>query len=184
MTAADSVNLRIYVPTVTNPTVPENAKGPKTALVSGDQKKADFEVLAELGVVSSVSDMNGYKLLDWKPAVASYYNSSSNSQRVSAANSSATNIPNFISSDIFQKSDLPDGTIIIVDEGYQYRPEGWTDLNSKTSPRPDNVSENVVVVNSNWWGGYQYRAFNLSAIATKTMTAQDAPHLRIYVPTK
>ncbi len=184
MTEADNANLRVYVPTVANPTIPEGAEGPKTALVSGDQKKADFEVLAALGFVASANDASKYTLFDWKPMVASYYNSGSNSQRVSAANSSATNIPNFISSEIFEKDALPEGTIIIVDEGYQYRPEGWTNLNTKTSPRPDNVSENVIVVSAQWWGSYKYRAFNLSAIVTKTMTAEDAPHLRIYVPTK
>ncbi|MBQ9747452.1 MAG: DUF4886 domain-containing protein [Clostridia bacterium] len=184
MTAEDNANLRVYVPTVANPTIPEQAEGPKTALVSGDQKKADFEVLAALGTVSSASKASDYTLLDWKPTVASYYNSSSNSQRVSAANSSASNIPNFISSDMFTPADLPEGTIIIVDSGYQYRPEGWTNLSAKTSPRPDNVTENVVVVSAGWWGSYKHRAFSLSATVTKTMTAADAAHLRIYVPTK
>ena len=183
MTADDNAHFRVYVPTVANPTIPEGQKKPTTALVtSGDQKAADFEVLAKLGVVSSASDMTKYNVFDWKPTVASYYNSSSNSTRISAANSTATNIPNFISSDIFQKKDLPVGTIIIVDAGYQYRPEGWTKLDSKTSPRPDNVDANVVVVNEGWWGSYAYRAFNVSAIATKTMTAADGAHFRIYVP--
>lgn len=183
MTVADNTALRIYVPTVANPTLPESQKKPTTALVSsGDQMKADFEVLAELGIVSSVNDMSGYTTLNWNPQVASYYNSSSNSTRVSSANSTATNIPNFTSSDLFTKDALPEGTIIIVDEGYQYRPEAWTNLNAKTNPRPGNVSDNVVVVDANWWGSYTHRAFNLSAIATKNMTAADSAHLRIYVP--
>ncbi len=162
---------------------PEDPNKPKTALVtSGDQKKADFEVLAKLGIISSASDASKYTVLDWKPQVASYYNSGSNSTRVSSANSTASNIPNFTSSLIFEKDALPVGTIIIVDEGYQYRPEGWKNLNTKTSPRPDNVSENVVVVDEAWCGNYTHRAFNLSAIATKKMTAADSAHLRIYVP--
>lgn len=183
MTAADNDYFRVYVPVVANPTIPESQKKPTTALVtSGDQKKADFEVLAALGVVSSANDMTKYEVFDWNPMVASYYNSSSNSTRISAENSTASNIPNFISSDIFQKKDLPVGAIIIVDEGYQYRPEAWTSLGSKTSPRPENVDTNVIVVDNNWWASYSYRAFNLSALVTKTMTEADAAHLRIYVP--
>jgi hypothetical protein len=183
MTAEDNTALRVYVPVVANPTLPEGQKKPTTALVSsGDQMKADFEVLQKLGVVSSANDMSKYTAFDWKPQVASYYNSSSNSTRVSSANSTASNIPNFNSSEIFEKSALPEGTIIIVDEGYQYRPEGWTDLNAKTNPRPGNVSDNVTVVDANWWGKYTHRAFNLSAIATKNMTAADSAHLRIYIP--
>ncbi len=182
MTAADSENLRVYIPTVENPTIPESEKKPETELLpSGDQMAADFAVLEKLGV-ASVGAMNSYTLFDWNPTVASYYNSSSNSNRISSANSSATNIPNFTSSNIYTKEALPVGTIIIVDKGYQYRPEGWTDLNTKTSPRPENVTSNVIVVDDNWWGNYQYRAFNLSATATKTMTEADSAHLRIYIP--
>ena len=69
-----------------------------------------------------------------------------------------------------------------MDEGYQYRPEGWTDLGAKTNPRPGNVTDNVTVVDANWWGKYTHRAFNLSATATKNMTAADSAHLRIYIP--
>ena len=183
MTADDNEALRVYVPTVENPTIPESEKKPETALTpSGDQMQADFEVLVKLGIVASADKMSGYTVFDWKPQVASYYNSSSNSTRISSANSSASNIPNFTSSDMFTKADLPVGTIIIVDRGYQYRPEGWTDLNAKTSPRPDNVTTNVTVVTEGWWARYNHRAFNLSAIATKTMTDADSAHLRIYVP--
>ena len=182
MTAEDSENLRVYIPTVENPAIPESEKKPETELLpSGNQMEADFAVLEQLGLVSSGA-MTGYTLFDWNPQVASYYNSSSNSTRISSANSSATNIPNFTSSDIYTRDVLPVGTIIIIDKGYQYRPEGWTDLNTKTSPRPENVTANVIVVDENWWGSYQYRAFNLSATATKTMTEADSAHLRIYVP--
>lgn len=185
MTSTDSENLRVYVPTVENPTIPESQKKPTTALVtSGDQMKADFEVLAALGIVSSASDMSNYTALDWNPQVASYYNSGASSTLVSSANSTAANIPNFTSSAMFQKESLPEGTIIIVDEGYQYRPEGWVTLSTKnsSSTRPANVDDNVVVVDSAWWGDFTYRAFNLSAVSTKTMTTSDSAHLRIYVP--
>ena len=182
MTAADCEKLRVYVPTVEDPTIPESQRKPETELLpSGDQMKADFEVLEKLGLLYA-DKMSGYALFDWKPQVASYYNSSSNSNRISSANSNASNIPNFTSSDIFTKADIPVGTIIIVDKGYQYRPEGWSDLNAKTSPRPENVSTNVIVVDESWWAKYEYRAFNLSALATKTMTQADSAHLRIYVP--
>jgi hypothetical protein len=184
MTAEDSENLRVYIPTVENPTIPESEKKPETELLpSGDQKAADFAVLEKLGLVSAGA-ADSYTLFDWNPTIASYYNSSNGSALVSSANSSATNIPNFTSSDIFTKADLPVGTIIIVDKGYQYRPEGRTDLNAKTSPRPGNVTANVTVVDETWWASYEYRAFNLSATATKIMNEADSAHLRIYVPQK
>jgi hypothetical protein len=84
----------------------------------------------------------------------------------------------------YAKAELPVGSVIIVDSGYQYRPEGWVSETSKTSPRPGNVTTAAVQVTEAWWGNYTIRAFNLSAVATKVMTDEDVVHLRIYVPKK
>ena len=158
MTAADSAHLRIYVP--------------KTA-VKVDEPTP--EVLTEEDF-----DLTKYTKIDWSPVVGSYYNSTSNSNRVTAG---ATNVPFFTSSKMFTKTDLPVGTIIVVDSGYQYRPEGWKGLSTKTSSRPGNVTTNVVVVDDAWWGTFDHRAFNLSYIGSTTnMKESDSAHLRIYVP--
>ena len=98
-----------------------------------------------------------------------YYNSTGGSSLTSAAGgSTATNLSQFAATQIFQKSEIPNGSVIIQKEGYQYRPEGWTALTEKnaSSARPANVqasSDNLtVVVNDSWWGSWNYRAFNLA----------------------
>ncbi len=62
----------------------------------------------------------------------------------------------------FTKEDIPIGSIIVLADGWRYRPEGWTDEGRLTSARPGNKTDKLIVVNDGWWGSYIYRAFNLS----------------------
>lgn len=125
-----------------------------------------------------------YHLIDLDLMVNSYYNSSTNSTRNSKyTNSKSMLLDYYYSTDIFRKVELPNGTIIRLADGYQYRPEGWTALNAKTEARPENTTESVVVVDSAWWGGFSYRAFNVAYVgADKAIKAEDMNALRIYVP--
>jgi hypothetical protein len=95
----------------------------------------------------------------------------------------ANNSKNFFATMRFTRETLPAGSIIILEDGWQYRPEGWI-TDSVQSSRADNTTEPYVVVTEEWWGNYTIRAFNLSAVATKVMADADAVHLRIYVPKK
>jgi hypothetical protein len=77
------------------------------------------------------------------------------------------------------------GTVIEVDSGYQYRPEGWVTLDSKNTVRPDNVKTARVVIDEAWWGDYNYRAFNLSKADLSDICTdfeESITHFRIYVP--
>lgn len=139
----------------------------------------DGEIFTSLGL--NIAD---YEALDWLLEVQAYYNSKNQIGIYNAQTSSASNVPNFIASKLLTKAELPVGSVIIVDSGYQYRPEGWVSETSKTSPRPGNVTTAAVQVTEAWWGNYTIRAFNLSAVATKVMTDEDVVHLRIYVPKK
>jgi hypothetical protein len=116
--------------------------------------------------------------------VEAYYNSKNGIEIVNHSNSTANNIPNFIASKLLKKEDLPVGSVIIVDSGYQYRPEGWITETTKNSSRPGNVTTAAIQITEAWWGNYTIRAFNLSAVTTKVMTDEDVVHLRIYVPKK
>ena len=96
-----------------------------------------------------------------------------------------SNYVRFVASPIYQKADIPNGSIIIIKPGSQYRPEGWTDLNVKNGTasgnsgysRPDNVTTTVVQVNDTWWGAWNYRAFNLSYVVNTNLTDATADSL-------
>lgn len=67
---------------------------------------------------------------------------------------------------IFTKDELPNGTVIVVKPGYQYRPDAWVSLSSKNSNRPGNVTTSIVTVDDAWWGSFNYRGFNLLEVTT------------------
>ena len=125
-----------------------------------------------------------YHLIDLDIMLGSYYNSSANSTRNSKYTNDKSLIrDNYFNTDIFDRNDLPVGTIIRINEGYQYRPEGWIKTSEKNTNRPDNTSQNAIVVDSAWWGDYNYRAFNISSTtANVVMTADDVHAFQIYVP--
>lgn len=90
----------------------------------------------------------------------------------------------FICTEGFDKEKLPVGSVIIIDSGYQYRPDGWTG-NTKNTSRPGNVTTNFVVVDDAWWGDYVVRGFNLSSTsgtAINQIPYEATAHLRIYIP--
>ncbi len=185
MTENDIRHLRIYLPKSANPVPPTKEPGmadindtaPETPTVSAPAD--DAAAFASLGL-----DIANYTAIDWVLEVEAYYNSNYGTGIFNAQTSTQSNVPNFIASPLMTREDLPVGSVIIVDEGYKYRPEGWVSEDSKntSSTRPGNISTPVVQVTEEWWGKWTIRAFNLSAATARKMVAEDAVHLRIYVP--
>jgi hypothetical protein len=141
-------------------------------------------------VLQAALTMEGYELLDWQPVGCSHWNATSaNPTRLNTReNSDLTNLCYFVSSGkMFTREDIPIGSIIEIDEGYQYRPEGWVTLTRQPSAnRPTPVREKKVVVTEEWWGDFVYRSFNVSFIGSKTdvrgIEEETASHFRIWVP--
>ena len=63
---------------------------------------------------------------------------------------------------VFTKENLPNGSIVWVNSGWQYRPEGWVDSETLNETRPENVTTKYILVTEEWWGNYTVRAFNIS----------------------
>ena len=131
-----------------------------------------------------LADTSKYTKLELEFTIGAYYYSTAYASTLqSSANSTASNIPYFAATQIFSKEEIPVGSVIVVDAGYQYRPEAWTSLTAKTANRPGNVTEEIVVVDEAWWGNFNYRAFNLSYIGSTTnVKADDTVHLNVYIP--
>ena len=85
----------------------------------------------------------------------------------------------------FSREELPIGTIIELESGYAYRPEGWIDA-ARNTTRPADVTSSRVVVDEAWWGEYTERAFNINANGKPVITDANydliASALKIYVP--
>lgn len=125
--------------------------------------------------------------MDWTD-LAYYYSSSKYSDIVTTAANSNT----CICSQIFKKEEIPNGSLVVVTSGYQYRPEAWVELdqlngaNGNGIARPAMVTEQLLtVVDDAWWGEWNYRAFNISNSAkTSLVGATEAAHeaFAVFVP--
>lgn len=125
-------------------------------------------------------DPGNYYALNLGVTTVAYYNSSTGNANLS------TNMRAYAATRLFQKTEIPNGSIIVQKSGYQYRPEGWTALNQKTNPRPDVVQDQIVVVDDAWWGNYNYRGFNLSKAGAPSLSDAEQAQLEksfgIFVP--
>ena len=185
MDESDIAHFRIYVPKSANPVPPVKEPGMADINDTTPEETTPPESTDDAAAFASLGlNIADYEVLDWFLQSQAYYNSKNQIGIYNAQTSNATNIPNFIASKLLTKEDLPVGSVIIVDSGYQYRPEGWVTETTKNSSRPGNVTTAAVQVTEAWWGNYTIRAFNLSAVATRAMADGDAMHLRIYVPKK
>lgn len=81
---------------------------------------------------------------------------------VTTAITSQSNQQYYWCSQKFTKEDLPVGSLIVLADGYSYRPEGWLESGANTaSSRPANTNESIIEITESWWGNYTHRAFNI-----------------------
>ena len=138
----------------------------------------------------------GYKLDDYTKLELTYnkyafYNSTDGTKGGVIQNKenvpTATNLGQFVATGIIDKANIPNGSVLVVCDGYQYRPEGWQVKGEKnTASRPGNVTTATVVVDDAWWGNFNYRAFNLAYAGNPGIPVTEMDHViasfAIYVP--
>ena len=92
----------------------------------------------------------------------------------------------FIATKKFTKDEIPVGSVIVLDKGYMYRPEGWQTADAvNENTRADNSTSRVVEVTEVWWSNYTLRAFNITTNPSASIVGKEeevASHFRIYVP--
>ena len=167
MTESDLDKLRVYVP----------KKTPNFEKYS-ELNEADISVLTAAG-----KDASQYQVLNLDMMLAAFYKSTNSATIFNGLVYSHTDFPKWMATQIFDKTDLPNGTVISLKSGYEYRPEGWVDLNTPMAERSEIVTASTVIVDDAWWGSFNYRAFNVSAFGEASfLSCADFNALRIYVP--
>ena len=168
LTENDLDKLRIYIPKKTDDTFAKYS----------DLTQDDIATLTAANL-----DPSKYQVLNLDVTYAAYYNSKYDPNLLSGKlqlNSNA--FFKVAATQLFEKSDLPNGTVISIKSGYQYRPEGWVDALTSTAVRPDYVTTSIVTVDDAWWGNFNYRAFNIAHEGEKSdIVFGDETALRIYV---
>lgn len=103
-----------------------------------------------------------YEKYGWTTA-GGYWDSTDPSKYNSRFEATSGFVAQFVTTKRFTKAELPVGSVIKIESGWQYRPEAWTsDTVQPSATRPVNVTTTYIKVTEQWWGNYIYRAFNVS----------------------
>ena len=125
-----------------------------------------------------------YRMLRIEITTYRYYNSTDKNM----ISTPGTNMKNYAATEILPKERIPNGSLIVQKDGFQYRPEGWTALDEVTVGRPANVTDMLVEVDDAWWREFNYRGFNLAEKGNPTLDDARQEALKsafgIFVPVK
>ncbi len=131
-------------------------------------------------------DLSKYTLLDWKYLENTYWNCTSKAGTTTPGSSAGTYHQNVCSDRKYSLTELPHGTIFIVDSGWQYRMELYIEENAKyTGKRPSMTTQNFFVLDAATTKDANFIAWNISSSPKTDISQiyeQAACHLRIYVP--
>lgn len=162
------------------------SKNPKVALTEDDDMSYSFGIFVpkpgtEEIIVNAGYSPSDYTKLELNITENAHYNSDAGNSDLNFT------MPNYDATQIFSRDDIPNSSLIVVKSGFQYRPDGWVKLNAGDDvTRPGNVTQNLVVVDDEWWGDFNYRGFNLAIAGTPALTddqhAQIKSAFAIYVP--
>ncbi len=184
VTTAIKTPLAVTQSTVTTGTRPEGdapVEDPTIQLSPADFIEADTALAAQNSI-----DLSKYTLLEWNYLENTYWNSTSKATTTVPKSSAGTYNQNVCCDKKYTLTEVPVGTIFIVDEGWQYRLEGFVTENAKyTGTRPGMITQNFFVLDANFLGDMNYLVWNISSNPKSDISklyAQAACHLRIYVP--
>lgn len=121
----------------------------------------------------SVRELEGYNLsnyyeIDGELVGCSYWDSTdaSNYNKRISNNSGVSN--RYVSTKRFTSSTLPTNSLVIIDEAFGVCPEAWTS-DAQQSTNQTDVYQNVIEIDSSFWSGYQYRAFNIFKVGKQPL---------------
>ncbi len=144
--------------------------------------EAQSRISAEKLLASVGRDVGSYTELDTADTLHGYYDSTG----PSALRTWADDALLYYATKIFAKSQLPVGSLIIIEEGYQYRPEAWVKMSKWNDPalRPGVENRTVIEIDEEWWGDWRFRAFNVCHESGRPLTNSDLGRIHIFVPNK
>lgn len=146
----------------------------------GDCYDLDATLASGVGI-----DLTKYRILEYEYIENGFYNCLSSSKVTNPAESASSYKQNVCTKKIFTKAEIPEGSVIICDLGWQYRPEMWVNTSQKATARPTIITAAVTVLDASFWGNDQYLAWNISSSPKgdiSALYAAAASHVRVYIP--
>ena len=130
--------------------------------------KAPAEVTVSQYKTEPLFDESKYTRLEISWNAFGYWYSTSSANHHNLVKT-ASNSNKFYATQMFTKDQLPVGSVIILADGWQYRPEAWKSEGVQAS-RPSLTSATKITVTESWWADYTHRAFNLSKKGSPVLT--------------
>lgn len=166
-----------------------------TAKFSSDIKKIAIESvnnaiakpyeITESEYKAKTIDFDSLELATVEWQKESYWNSNAKDTYANITTGDTTSKSFIATKNRFNRDTLPVGSVIVLKEGYQYRPDAWLG-DMQTEERPGNVSTPIIEITNEWWGDYIYRAFNLSNVSTTETKVNDLVDVsdvfKLYLP--
>lgn len=112
---------------------------------------------ADTGSTNANIDLSKYTQVPISFTKNAYYNSSNGTGLTTGTDTAGK----YFATKTFTKETLPVGSVIVIADGWKYRPEAWKGT-AATSSRPGEVSTTTVTVTEEWWGSWTTRGFNIS----------------------
>jgi hypothetical protein len=190
--AKEAVKTAIATPlAVTQSTITTGEKPAGDTPVDDPSIKLDIADFVEADTTLAKTyniDLSKYTQLQWNYLENTYWNSTSKATTTVPKSTASTYQQNVCCDRKYSITELPVGTVFIVDEGWQYRLEGFVTENAKyTGTRPGMVTQNFFVLDEAFLKDMQYIVWNISSNPKTNISqiyAQAACHLRIYVSNK
>ncbi len=130
-------------------------------------------------------DLSQYTEIDAELVGCSLWNSTDSSNYNKRISNSSGTSNYYVSTKRFTSSTLPVGSLVVIDDAFGVRPEAWVS-DAKQDTRPGETYANVIEVDSSFFSGYLYRAFNIFKIGKsdplKGQYDQIFDGFHIYVP--
>lgn len=137
---------------------------------------------------SNSIDLSKYELLDWNYLENTYWYCTSKPGTITPTSSAGTYHQNICTDRKYSLTELPHGTIFILDDGWQYRLELYTEENAKyTGKRLGMSTKRFFVLDAATTKDANFIAWNIASNPKTDISqiyAQAHCHLRVYVPKK
>ena len=129
-------------------------------------------------------DLSQYTEIDAELVGCSYWNSTDGSNYNKRQSNVKDSSNYYTSTKRFTSESLPVGSLVVVDDSFGFCPEAWVS-DSAQGTRPAERYDNVLEIDSSFFNGYLYRAFNIFKAGKTELKGQydqifDGFH--IYVP--
>ena len=149
-------------------------------------RRTPFSVTQSVYTQSEMAnyDLTNYSEIDVGFVGNSYYDSTDPSKYSQRQGNVSGTSCNFVATKMFAQNTLPIGSLVFCLESFGYRPEAWTSL-AQQDNRPSERYDNVLEIDSTFWNGYQYRAFNIFKVTKSTLMGQFEQvfnNFKIFVP--